>query len=221
MKKSVFLIAGAVAAALILPASAAVRIEQSTVNKSIRVEENESAGNLDSVNGSIRVGDYAVAGSVESVNGSIRIGEGAQVRSVDSVNGGVHLGRNVTVDGSLETVNGGIDAAPGVRIVGSVATVNGTLDLDQAIVEGDVTTYNGAVRLRDGTTVAGDLHVKKSRGSSWNLFGGKNKPTEVEIGEDTIIEGNLYFERPVRLRIGAGARYGEIHGDEVEITERK
>ena len=76
-----FLAAVALAALIVLPAVVAASGSYSTVNKSIRI------------------GDNTTTGEVDSVNGSIRIGSNSFVDSIDSVNGAIKLANDVTVDG--------------------------------------------------------------------------------------------------------------------------
>jgi len=94
-----FLAAVALAALIVLPAVAAASGSYSTVNKSIRI------------------GDNTTTGEVDSVNGSIRIGSNSFVDSVDSVNGAINLANDVTVDGSVDAVNGAITLQPQLRIL--------------------------------------------------------------------------------------------------------
>ena len=68
------LTAVALAALIALPAVAVASGSYSTVNKSIRIGDNATAGDIDSVNGSIRIGANSFVDSVEAVNGSIKLG---------------------------------------------------------------------------------------------------------------------------------------------------
>lgn len=187
---------------------------KSSVNKSVSVPDNGSESSLSSVNGSVTVGRSATVGDVESVNGSIRIESGAFVDSIESVNGSVRIDESVQIEGSIDTVNGAVSIDPNTRILGKVSTVNGGVKARNALIENDIETYNGTVELLDGTIVTGDLYVRKSNSSGW--FNKKNKPTRIIIGPGSEIQGDLYFERPVRLSVDKSARIGEVHGDDVE-----
>jgi len=95
-----------------------------------------------------------------SVNGHVRLGQGASARGASTVNGSIDLGPDCAIGEDLLSVNGDITCGAGTRIRGSVSTVNGGILLDRAAVEGNVTTYNGRLRLV-GTKVVGDLVIKK------------------------------------------------------------
>ena len=181
---------------LIVPAVASAGSSVSTVNKSIRIDDNSTAGNVDSVNGSVRIGDSSV------------------VKSVDTVNGSIKLGNDVRVERGVDSVNGAVTLKPGCRVDGNVDTVNGSIRLQDTVVGGDITTVNGAIRLLEGTEVSGNVVVRKPNGWSHN---NRRKPVKVEIGENVLVQGDLVFEHPVELHLHDSARVGEIIGEEVTI----
>jgi DUF4097 and DUF4098 domain-containing protein YvlB len=191
-----YLTAIAFALMLIVPAVASAGSSVSTVNKSIRIDDNATAGNVDSVNGSVRIGDSSV------------------VKSVDTVNGSIKLGNDVRVERGVDSVNGAVTLKPGCRVDGNVDTVNGSIRLQDTVVGGDVTTVNGGIRLLEGTEVSGNVVVRKPNGWSHN---NRRKPVKVEIGENVLVQGDLVFEHPVELRLHDSARVGEIIGEEVTI----
>jgi predicted acyltransferase (DUF342 family) len=191
-----YLTAIAFALMLIVPAVASAGSSVSTVNKSIRIDDNSTAGNVDTVNGSVRIGDSSA------------------VKSVDTVNGSIKLGNDVRVERGVESVNGAVTLKPGCRVDGNVDTVNGSIRLQDTVVGGDVTTVNGGIRLLEGTEVSGSVVVRKPNGWSHN---NRRKPVKVEIGENVLVHGDLVFEHPVELRLHDSARVGEIIGEEVTI----
>jgi predicted acyltransferase (DUF342 family) len=193
-----YLIAVAFAFMVVFPAVATAGGGVSTVNKSIRVDDNSTTGNVDSVNGSIRIGANSVVKSVESVNGSI------------------NLGNNVSVERGIEAVNGSVTLEPGCEVDGGVETVNGSIRLQNTSVAGDISTVNGGIRLLKGTEVVGNVVVQKPHG--WNS-NKRRKPVKVEIGENVQVHGDLIFEHPVELKLHNSATVGEIIGDEVTIIE--
>ena len=69
-----FLTAATLAVLIVLPATVVAGGSHSTVNKSIRIDENSTVGDVESVNGSIRIGANSSVISVEAVNGSIQLG---------------------------------------------------------------------------------------------------------------------------------------------------
>ena len=82
----------ALAFMFVLPTMAIAGDGVSSVNKSIHLGENSSAGNIDSVNGSVRIGANSVVKSIESVNGSINLENDVRVeKGIDAVNGSIAL----------------------------------------------------------------------------------------------------------------------------------
>jgi hypothetical protein len=168
-----------------------------TVNKTVRIDDGETIGNVKTVNGSVRIGAGSVAESVQSVNGAIDIEKDAKVEEdVAAVNGAIELDRGVDVGGNVETVNGGIE-------------------IQAASVAGDVETVNGGIALLDGTVVEGNVLVKKP----WGWSSDDRKPVKVEIGRDVQVRGDLIFEQPVRLKIHESASFGEMIGEDIEVME--
>jgi DUF4097 and DUF4098 domain-containing protein YvlB len=174
---------------ILLPAVAVASGSHSTVNKSIRIDDNSTTGDVDSVNGSIHIGSNSFVNSVESVNGAIK------------------LGNDVTVDRNVDAVNGAITLQPGCEVGGRVGTVNGGIRLENARIAGDVETVNGQLRILNGSEVAGNVVVRESRGWSMNK---RHKPVHVEIGQDVVVHGDLIFEHAVELKLHDTARVGEI-----------
>jgi DUF4097 and DUF4098 domain-containing protein YvlB len=173
-------------------------------------------GDVSSVNKSIRIDDDSSAGKVDSVNGSIRIGANSVVESVDSVNGSIKLSENVKVEQGIESVNGSVTLESGGEVDGNVETINGSIKLLSASVAGDIETINGSIRLLEGTEVTGNVLVKKSKGWSWNK---KRNPVKVEIGENVKVHGDLIFEHDVELKLHDSAQVGEIIGDKVTMID--
>ena len=192
-----FLIAVTFAVLMVSPLVASASGSHSTVNKSIKIDENTTTGDVDSVNGSISIGSNSSVYSVESVNGSIK------------------LESDVTVDKGVDAVNGGVILKAGCEVGGNVETVNGGIRLENAWVSGDVETVNGQLRILNGSEVSGDVVVRKSNGWGKNK---RRKPVHVEIGENVVVHGNLIFEHAVELKLHETARVGEIIGDEVNMV---
>ena len=192
-----FLTAAALAALMVLPAMANAGNSHSTVNKSIRIADNTTAGDVD------------------SVNGSIRIGANSSVKSVESVNGSIKLANDVKVDNDIEAVNGGITLGSGCEVGGDIETVNGGIQVQETLVSGNVETINGQIRILDGSEIVGNVKVEEPHGWNWN---NRRKPVHVEIGKDVVVHGDLIFEHAVELELHETARVGEIIGDEVEMV---
>ncbi len=188
----------------------------SSVNGSVTIGTDAVVGDLSTVNGSIRVGTGTRGGRIESVNGTIRVADSAEVGAIEAVNGSIELERNVLVKGGVKSVNGGVRTSQGSHIEGSVETINGEMELEGTSVDGDLETYQGRIKLSN-SEVAGDLRVRKPRGpSSWF---GREKATRVIIGANSVVQGDLYFDKKVKLEIDASATVGTIHGEQVEMVE--
>lgn len=184
---------------------------ESTVNGSISVGSNATVnGSLSTVNGTIRVDDDSKVGDVETVNGSIRIGSGTAVDDVGSVNGSIRLGENVTVEGEISVVNGKITLGKGTTVEDSVSNINGEFQITGAEIGGDLETVSGDVWLNEGSTVQGDLRVEKPGGWGWNRD--KRKP-RIVIGPGARVVGNIDLEHEVELYISDSAEVGGVTGE--------
>jgi DUF4097 and DUF4098 domain-containing protein YvlB len=201
-----------------LPAALVLLVAAScnaSVNRSLTVGEGEKHGGMNTVNGSIRVGEDAeVDGSCATVNGQIRVGEGSRVEDLSSVNGSIDVAGKVTVAGDVESVNGSVEVGAGSEIRGDVGTVNGGIRLEGVVVTGKVSTYNGGVTLREGTRVARDVVIERTRGSS-----DRRHSLDVKILGGSVVEGDVIVEdskRKVTVYLeGGGEVKGEIRGAEV------
>lgn len=166
----------------------------STVNGSVTVETGASVEDAETVNGSVRAGDDIVADSVSTVNGSIRIGERANVRKgVETVNGSIFIDRGGTVGGSISTVNGAI----------------GLVDVDLA---GGIETVGGDITVGVGSHVGGGIRVNRPTSNWFPVRVGSNRKPRIIIGPDTVVDGELVFEREVTLYVHETARTGKITG---------
>ena len=190
-----FLSAVALAVLIALPAVAGASGSHSTVNKSIHL------------------GDNVITGDIDSINGAIRIGNNSFVQSVESVNGSIKLGNDVTVERSVDAVNGAITLQPGCEVGGNIENVNGGIKMENTRVAGDVETFNGQLRILNGSEVSGNVVVRKSNGWSINK---RRKPVRVEIGQDVVVHGDLIFESAVELKLHDTAKVGKIIGEYVQ-----
>lgn len=202
----------------------------SSINGAIQIGEGSRiSGDVSNVNGAVHIGNNVELGAVKSVNGAVRLGTGVRARSVATTNGALEIGANSSISGNVATVNGRLRLAEAVVVHGSASTRNGMLSIAaDSRVSRKVSTGNGALRvvraevgevevgagrleLLDGTRVRGNVTVLPSRRAS------TSQPPTVEIGANTVVEGSLIFERPVRLRIHQSATVGEILGAEPEF----
>jgi len=195
--------------ALLLPGLALAQAKSiEKVNGAIQTDAGVEYGSLETVNGAISVARGARAQGVETVNGGIQIGDQAQLASVETVNGGINAGREVVVFGDVETVNGGVSFDANSNIAGSVETVNGGIHLTATDIGNSIETVNGDISLLQGTRLKGDLIVRKPSGSWFS----KSREPRIVIGADSVVEGELIFEREVELRVAASAKIGKVTG---------
>jgi hypothetical protein len=183
----------------------------SSVNKSVSAEPGQSYGRLSTVNGHVRVGRGASADEAKTVNGSIHVEEEARLGNMQTVNGSLDIAEGVSIEREARTVNGGVKMRRRSRVGGDVGTVNGHIKLEGAEIGGQIVTNNGDIDLEDGARVRGGIHVKQSKNWGWK----KPDPNEVHICGTCVVEGELRFDRPVKLKVEKGARIGPVIGDEV------
>ena len=197
--------------AILLFSGAAVAFDESNdtskVNGSVRVQDGETAGALDTVNGSIRVGDNATITTAGTVNGSITLGNAVNARSLDTVNGAISVGSRSNVSGDIDAVNGRVSLDEGVDVQGKVENVNGEIRLTAAHVAGHIKTTSGDIHIGADSRVDGGILVEKP---GW-FFGNSKTPT-VTIGPRAVIGGTLEFRRDVELFISESAAVGKIIG---------
>lgn len=202
---------------------------QDSVNKSLTVAPGTAVKDVETVNGSIDLGSNSTAAGVETVNGSIDVGNDVSVDSLETVNGSIHAGSGLKAKGGVETVNGRIEIGAGSTVQGSVSTVNGRVTLDQVAVTENAETVNGGLELKncriggnvemvngrseviDGTVVAGDVVIHKTKGG-WS-WGSKPKPPVLVIGAGSEVRGRIVVENPdAKVFVHESARIGTIEG---------
>ncbi len=177
----------------------------SKVNRSISIDDGESAGDVETVNGSITIGADAVVESAETVNGSVRIGANGQAESLSTVNGSITVGSKTVVTEGIETVNGAIELGDDAASLGKIETVNGRIELGARAQANDgIELVNGGVELKQSARVSGDIVVRKPTGHGW--FNSKNKPPRIILGADSVVNGNLVFEQEVELYVHTSAK---------------
>jgi cytoskeletal protein CcmA (bactofilin family) len=180
-----------------------------TINGNVRVGRDAVAdASLRTVNGSIRVAEGAQVGDCATVNGVVEIGSDTRTGDLETVNGDLRIGTGARVGGNIKLVNGNIEVLDGTEIDGSVGTVNGRIVLHGTSVGGSVSNVMGGMLITGGSHVRGDLRVKGAEDDPHAV------PPEIIIGPDTVIDGELDFERPVKLLIHDSASVGEIRGAE-------
>jgi len=175
-----------------------------STNKSVNVAEGRTVEDVGSVNGSVVVEDNVTAKHVTNINGRISIGDNVSVDSLDSVNGQIKIGENFVAKESVSTVNGQIVIQEQGQIGGGLTTVNGNILISSVVVEKDIVSANGSVKLKDGSRVKGNIHFRNSA-NNYN----KNYPV-LYISADSNVQGDIILERPVELELQNKSLEGKI-----------
>lgn len=192
-----------------LPAVAGVSAcgENNGVNGSVHVAAGQEATSAHTVNGSIHVDDNATVTSAGTVNGNVHLGAHATATSLNTVNGSISLGEGAHASGSVDTVNGEIVLNDAADAGGGISNVNGKIKVTAAHVGGGIHTVNGNITITGASRVEGGILVKKPSG---NLF--KNDDPIIIIGPGATVQGDLRFERTVRLYVSDKATIGTVTG---------
>ncbi|MGO9934828.1 MAG: hypothetical protein ACLPV8_23850 [Steroidobacteraceae bacterium] len=180
------------------------------INGSIHVPAGKQPSDVTTVNGSIHIDDSAAVMSATTVNGSIHLGAHATAAALKTVNGSIALGAGAHVSGGAESVNGDLTLADGADISGSLSNVNGKIALTAAHVAGGISTVGGSISILGASHVEGGISVHKSSGFGISFLG-EDIPLII-IGPGATVQGDLRFERKVRLFVSDKATIGAVTG---------
>ena len=177
------------------------------VNGSVHIPAGKAAEEARTVNGSIHVDDNATVTSAGTVNGNVRLGAHATATSAKTVNGAITLGEGAHVSGSAGSVNGDLTLANGAEVSGYLTNVNGKIALSSAHVAGGIKTVSGNISIMGTSHVEGGILVEKP---SSMLFNGEDPV--IVIGPGAVVQGDLRFERKVKLYVSDKATIGTVTG---------
>jgi hypothetical protein len=163
----------------------------------------------ETVNGNIDIADSAAVTVANTVNGSVKLGAHATANALNTVNGTITVGAGAHVAQGVEAVNGGVILRGGAEVSGAIANVNGKIELAAARVGGGIKTVNGSISIFGASRVEGGILVKKTSGQ-WIHFG--NDVPRIEIGPGATVQGDLRFEREVKLYVSNRASIGPVTG---------
>jgi hypothetical protein len=180
---------------------------QTRVNGSVHVPAGKAASEARTVNGSIHVDDDATITSAGTVNGSIRLGAHASATTAKTVNGAISLGAGAHISDGAGTVNGDLTLADGAEVKGRLVNVNGKIGLTGAHVGGGIKTVNGNITIMGASHVEGGILVEKPSGFTFN-----NDDPVIVIGPGAVVQGELRFDRKVKLYVSDKATVGTIIG---------
>jgi DUF4097 and DUF4098 domain-containing protein YvlB len=177
------------------------------VNGSVHIAAGKEAGSAHTVNGSIDIDDNAAVTSAGTVNGNVHLGAQATANSLSTVNGSITLAEGAHATGGIETVNGALILNNDADVAGGISNVNGKINLTGTHVAGGIHTVSGNISIMGASHVEGGILVKKPSG---NLFTSED-PTVI-IGPGSTVQGDLRFERKVRLFVSDKATIGTVTG---------
>jgi hypothetical protein len=178
------------------------------VNGSVHIAAGAAPTSAATVNGKIRIDDNAAVTEANTVNGGIILGSHATADELNAVNGDITLEANSHVAKGVATVNGAVTLRDGAEVLGSVGNVNGKIELAAAHVGGGLKTVNGNISIFGASHVEGGILVQKT--GSIIRFG--NDLPRIEIGPGVTIQGDLRFEREVKLYVSDRATIGPVTG---------
>jgi DUF4097 and DUF4098 domain-containing protein YvlB len=147
--------------------------------------------------------------SATTVNGSVHLGDHATATSLSSVNGSIALGAGAHLSGSASSVNGELTLGDGADISGSLSNVNGKITLNAAHVGGGIKTVSGSINIGGASHVEGGILVEKPSSELIQLV--RDVP-RIVIGPGATVQGELRFERTVRLFVSDKATIGPVTG---------
>ena len=179
------------------------------INGSIHVAAGKPPSSVATVNGSIHVDDNAAITSASTVNGSVHLGSHATADSLTNVNGSITLGAGAHVSGSASSVNGDLSLGDGAEINGGLSNVNGKITLASAHAAGGIKTVNGSMSITGASRVEGGILVQKSSGELLNII---HDVPRIVIGPGATVQGELRFERTVKLYVSDKATIGTVTG---------
>jgi len=182
--------------------------ELQKVNGSVHVVAGKVPDAAGTVNGGIDIDDNAAVTAASTVNGSINLGAHATADTLKTVNGNITTGAGAHVAKQVESVNGALTLRDGAEVLGPLTNVNGKIQLTAAHVAGGIRTVNGNITIYGAARVEGGILVQKTSGI---INFGNNVP-RIEIGPGAIVQGDLRFEREVKLYVSDKATIGPVTG---------
>jgi DUF4097 and DUF4098 domain-containing protein YvlB len=177
------------------------------INGSVHITAGKPAQDASTVNGSIHIDDNAAVTSATTVNGSVRLGAHATADSMKSVNGAIALGDGAHVSGRAGSVNGDLTLGNGAEVAGSLTNVNGKISLTSAHVAGGIKTVSGSISIMGTSHVEGGILVEKPNSISFS-----SEDPVIVIGPGAVIQGEMKFERRVKLYISDKATVATVTG---------
>jgi len=143
------------------------------------------------------------------MNGTVHLGDHATATALSGVNGSITLGSGAHVSGSASSVNGELTLGDGADVSGSLSNVNGKITVTAAHVGGGIKTVSGSMILTGASHVEGGILVQKPASELIQLV--RDVP-RITIGPGATVQGEMRFERAVRLFVSDKATVGTVTG---------
>jgi cytoskeletal protein CcmA (bactofilin family) len=182
--------------------------DSNKVNGSVHILAGTVPGVAETVNGSIEIDPNAAVTAAKTVNGGIRLGAHATAESLDNVNGNITLDDGARVAGRAESVNGAMTLRSGAEVMGSLENVNGRIELTAAHVAGGIKTADGNIVINGNSHVEHGILVQQHH----ELIHFGDDTPRIVIGPGSTVEGELHFERQVKLYVSDRAVVGAVVG---------
>ena len=182
--------------------------DTSKVNGSVHILVGTALGTAETVNGGIEIDPNAAVTVAKTVNGGIRLGAHATAESLNNVNGSITLDDGARVSRGAESVNGSMILHSGAEVMGSLENVNGRIELTAAHVAGGIKTSDGNIAISGNSHVEHGILVQQHH----ELIHCGDDIPRIVIGPGATIEGELHFERPVKLYVSDRAVIGPVAG---------
>jgi hypothetical protein len=179
------------------------------VNGTVHIVAGMAPGSAETVNGSVYIDDNAAVTAATTVNGGIRLGAHSTADTLNTVNGNITVGAGAHVAKAAEAVNGGVNLRDGADVSGSVVNVNGKIEVTGAHIGGGIKTVGGDIMIFGNSRVDGGIFVQKP-GGLIHFFG--HEVPRIAIGPGATVQGDLRFEREVKLYVSDKATIGPVTG---------
>ena len=170
------------------------------------------------IEGDITIGSECfIRASCRTVEGDIEIGRGSRVANLQCVEGNIYVGRDVVVRRDVELVEGDIVCRRGVTVGGNINAIDGRIEIENTVVEEDITTFDADIRLDDRSRVEGDIIIRRSPDDH-----GRHRQVRIEITGGSVVMGDILNRDEnvdVRVYLSNGGRVeGRVR--DVEIIRR-
>src|ERR1700730_14226265 len=182
--------------------------ELKKINGSVHVAAGTAPQAAATVNGDNHIDNNAAVTEANTVNGGIQLGSNATASALNTVNGGISVGSNSHVAKDAASVNGSVTLHDGADVLGSVSNVSGKIELSSAHVGGGIKTVAGDIAIHGPSHVDGGILVEKS---TQLIHFGSGVP-RVEIGPGATVQGDMRFQREVKLYVSDKATIGPVTG---------